>query len=412
MPDILLKPGPTGNGIVPQMPATPTPAALAMKFSSEDGPVSPDAGGTTITTNNGQTIKEDKVTSGLQFGEKQDNKSQDKSAEKIVEKAIEEAPKKEEVVTPRPEVRTEEVKKVEEVVTTNGKPKITPITPVKKKDQVAPEADTFDYTKYSDSDKTNLKNMSRQSREAYVKLLDENKQLSSLKDSNYLQHEQGYTLSPEYRELQDKNYKIRTEGKCWEDALTAIKEGKKFRDIIGFDENGQAKLSEERLPTTTDEIRIGNNLSLCIQAAQQTNGQISQYPNQFKQRISQDMRSIDEEQKARFAWVSDPKLLDHPVDIEGRGEVKVRQIKDDFKSMFPSYLANTAAVDVAANLFVALNIQSSELRDAKNGQQVAIIKQQEVARGEPSSDTRTVENGNTTRKGVPSTFSLEGMPSR
>ena len=60
---------------------------------------------------------------------------------------------------------------------------------------------------------------------------------------------------------------------------------------------------------------------------------------------------------------------------------------------------------------VALQIQAAELREARNGQAVAEIKQAEIGRAEPSSETSPTSNGKINPKGVPSVFTLEGMPS-
>ena len=84
-------------------------------------------------------------------------------------------------------------------------------------------------------------------------------------------------------------------------------------------------MSNEIQPSDRDEIRIANNLSLCNQTAGQVGAQLQNYPEQFKQRLNTDMQSINNEQQARFSWVSDPKLLDYSVHIEGLGDRKIRE---------------------------------------------------------------------------------------
>lgn len=252
--------------------------------------------------------------------------------------------------------------------------------------------------------------MSRQSREYVAKMIDENKQLSTLKDSNYLQHEQGYTLSPDFQKLQNKTYLAQTEAKCWEASLLNIKAGKPIQEITGFSPNGEPIFDKAHTATDADEIRITNNLYACNQAAQQLSEQLQSFPQQFKQRIGQDLQTINEVQKEKFAWVADPKLLDYSITVDGQGEQKLKDIKNNFKSVFPSYLANSVAVDVASNLMVSLMIQSAELKEARNGQQIEQIKRQEVQRGEPSSDAAVTEPSKLAAKGIPSVFSLEGLP--
>jgi len=284
---------------------------------------------------------------------------------------------------------------------------IKPVTPVKEQKE-----DQFDYSKFSQQEVTNLKNMSRQSREYVAKLIDENKQLQTLKDATYLQHEQGFVLSPDYQNLQQKASFASVEGQCWEQALLNIRAGKTFRDIVGFDpKTGEPVMSEERNPTDRDEIRVNNNLSACINASKQFDAGLEQFPQQFKHRVGQDMATIDSVRKQKFSWIADPKILDYTVSIEGQGEKRVRDIKNDFKSMFPNYLSSTPGVEVASDLMVALVIQGAELAEARNGKQIEQIKREEIGRGEPTSDAREVRPTSLSAKGIPSVFSLDGFPS-
>jgi len=394
-----IKPSVVGQGITPQMPTEPTKEALAMTFTADSSLIGKDDG-TTITTDKGIEIKTEPAAVNTD------------STVKTVE-AVKEEVKPTTEVKPKEEKKSvltpPEGKKEEKIVAKVGdKPTIKPITPIRDKKE---EADTTDYTKFSQQDQINLKNMSRQSREAYIKLVEENKQLSGLKDSNYLQHEQGYTLSPQYQELQTKDYLARTEGRAWEQALLDIKAGKEFRDITGFDANNNPTYSKARVATDRDEIRITSNLNACIQAVRQNEQTLQTYPTQFKQRITQDLQEIQTERHNRFAWVQDPKLLDYSVEVEGQGQKKISDIKADFKNLFPAYLKSSVGVEVASDMMVAMVIQGAELREARNGQQVATIKQAEMARGEPTSDATELAPSKLREKGVPSVFSLDGLPS-
>lgn len=398
-----IKPVVTGQGITPEMP-TEVPADIkAMEFSIDPTVMNVESGASTIKTNDGVELKETPAEFKTQ---KNDEKTVEAVKKEEVTPKIE-VEKKEEVTPKKEEVKVE-VKKEDTKVA--GKPAIKPISPIK--DKTAAADDTFDYAKYSPQEVINMKNMSRQSRESYAKLIDDNKQLATLKDATYLQHEQGYTLAPEFTELRNKEYLARTEGRCWQDALLNIKAGRPFKEITGFDNQGRPIMSEEKQPSDIDEIRIAGNLTACSNAVNAFQGELQQFPTKFKGRIQQDLREIDAEQHARFAWVQDPKLLEHPIEVEGQGSQKIKDIKTNFKSLFPSYLANTPGVEVASNLMVALMIQSAELREAQNGRQVAQIKQSEAQRAEPTSDTREVTPTKLAAKGVPSVFSLEGLPSR
>lgn len=398
MPDITIKPSVVGKGITPTMPTEPTAEAKAMVFTNDPVLIG-GTDSTTITTDKGLEIKTEAAPIHEEVKTVEAVKEEAKPKQEVT-------PEKKSVLTPPVEVKTD-VKAKTDTKVGETKPAIKPITPVKDKK----EDDTFDYSKYTSDQQQVLKQMSNTAKREYAKVVDENKQLAALKDSNYLQHEQGYTLSPEYQQIQQKNQLAMTEGKCWEQALLDIKAGKEFREITGFDQNGNPILSAPRASTDRDEIRISNNLSACINAVRNNQSELQTFPNQFKQRMTQDLQNINTERHNRFAWVQDPKLLDYSVEVEGQGTQKIGDIKQNFKSLFPPYLSNSIAVEVASDMMVAMVIQGAELREAKNNQQVATIKQKEMQRGEPTSDAAETAPSKLREKGVPSVFSLEGLPS-
>lgn len=411
MPEQLVK-APESSIPRPEMPSEPPQNVKDIKFE-----FNPEL----LTTGGESTIKIDK----------QEVKTSDAEIKKEAEPIIKPPVEKE-------EVKKEEVKieKKEEQKKTGAESVLKPPTEVAKKESeqkkegvsqakeqptkkelitpVKPEGhDSFDYSGYTPQEQITLKNMSRQSRDYVTNLIKENKSLAALKDSTYLQHENGYTLSPEFNEIRQRAYLASTESQCWERALLSIKAGKKFQDVVGFDKNGNPQMGPEKDPTDADEIRIANNLTMCIQAAQQFNGQLQVFPQRFKQQVQADLQAVDQAQREQFAWVADPKLLDYSVSVDGQDK-KLSQIKADFKSILPVYWQSSPIADVASNLMVALVIRTNELNEAKNGRQVAEIKQKEIARGEPSSDNASTEVGQIKINGklIPSVFNLDGMPGR
>ena len=415
MADEQLKPATDAGRIpTPVMPSEPPQAVKDMTFSI-DPTVLGQPSDSTIKVD-GKEVKTEPAEVKKEVAKKESEpvlKAPKEEITKVDTKVPADKPKEEpkkevkepvSVLKPLTEVKKDDVKK-DEPVKVDKKPDI--ITPVK------PEGhDAFDYSSFTPQEQITLKNMSRQSREYTANLIKENKQLAALKDSTYLQHEQGYTLSPEYQEIQQRNYLAQTEAKCWERALLKIKAGKKFQDIVGFDQKtGQPVMGAEKDPSDQDEIRISNNLTLCSQYVGQYNNVLQTYSQRFRQQVQSDLQAIEQTQKERFAWVADPKLLEYSINIDGTDK-KVKDIKSDFKNILPIYRQNDVLADVASNLFVAMVIQGAELKEARNEQQIAEIKKQEAVRAEPSSDNvdsqvkKTEINGKT----IPSMFSLEGAP--
>jgi hypothetical protein len=413
--DITIQPD-TGKGVIPQMPLEPPKEAKEMVFSTEhlNTVLGKEPGQSTITID-GKEIKEEKplIKEEVRKEEsvkKEEVKKEDKAENKVEEKKLEplikppkeekKEEKKEEVkVESRPEVIKEdkkEVKKIDQL-----------ISPVK------PTDDTFDYAKYNQEEQHVLKNMNRTSREYVSKLMEKVKTVPELEKGLYLQHENAYVISPEFQALRQKEYFLRKEHAAFEDALINIRAGKPFKVPTKYDDNGNLLLSEERTAGDKDQISIEAQLAGYIQQIGAVNSQIREMPVKYREFVNNGLKAIEDERKNRFAWAQDSKLLDYTVETE-HGEVPIKKVIEDFVNIWPSYLRNDPGVRVCADMFVALQIRTAELKRALNSSTKEEIKKDEEQLVEPSSDIRTVDvvkkkiNG----KEIPEKFSLKGMPGR
>jgi len=387
-----------------QLPSAPPEEALKMDFQFNPSLLdSEGSSGTVITNDRGEKIEEIKpsIKEENATPTKEDTKREE--VKKVEITPILKAPKEEKKAETTSSLPVE--KKETEIPTRMG------LKPIGLPEKKGAEADAFDYSGFSSQEVINLKNMSRQSREYTSGLIKERRELEKLKDANYLQHENAYTLSPEYHSIRTKVINGRSEAQAWKAALIAIKEGKPFVEPIDRDpKTGALIYGKEQQANSEDEIRISQSLQTCINYEQAALGELNQFPDRFKRQIQQDSATIEQVRKQQFAWQADPKLLDYSVTTE-QGEKTIKQLMGDFKSMFPAYLQNQIGVSVAADLLVALAIRTAELNEAQKGRGVAEIKSAEAARGEPSSDNVDSSFGNSTSKnGVPRTFSLSGSP--
>lgn len=409
--DIIIQPD--SKGAKPQMPSEPPKEVKEMTFSPPPESLFEGNGGTIMTDNGtklsetpkeftNEKTKETVVEQGKKAEDKvveQPKKDEGKKDEKKVESRKEEpksvlkpptdAPKKDEKVVEQGAKGSEGTTKIPTVT--------APITPPTK------EKDDFDYTGYSQSEVTNLKNMSRQSRDWVAGLVKEKKTLEPLKDSTYLQHEQAYTLNPEYQQMQQSVRAASVEGEFWREQALNIKAGKPFRDLLGFKQDGSPQVSDEKQPSDADEMRVMNNYTLCTQEAQRRLGKLQEYPTQFKSRITADLGEISKKRGELFAWVQNPQLMDHSVEIEGRGDVKLADLKKDFLSLLPLYHQSNPIAQVAADLFIGLQIRNAELREARKTSAVASIQDEEQQRAEPTSDTAPSQEKKENGK-IPSSF--------
>src|ERR1017187_160472 len=391
-----------GGNITPQMPKEPPKEVLEQTFSLDPSIKIGEHSGQTISNDEGKKIETVvPAKEEVAIPAKEEVKVDVPVKEEVKKEEVKEEVKKEAKPILRPPTEKKDTTKITEAA--KSKVVVKPIVPPVKTDE------SFDYTGFSQQEVVNLKNMSRQSREFAAKLIHENKQLAGLKDSNYLQHEQGYTLAPEYQDLQSKAYMANVEGQAWKQQLLNIRAGKPFRDVVGFNDNGTPKFGDEQPATDEADIRLSNNMQKCMSFAQQYQGQLQNIPQQFKQRIATDLQAMHDVQKQQFSWVADPKLLDYEMTTPN-GDKTIKQIKDEFKSIWPSYLQNSPAVDVASDLMVALQIRTQELEQANTGKTIAETLKEEVLRGEPGSTDKPIKE--TEAIGGVSTFSLAGMPNR
>ena len=251
------------NGIKPEQPLEPPKEVKDMTFSFNPEVLSGEGGTTTITDGHGQVIKEESkvpVEGVVPVGDKptkEEVSAKPETTPAPKKETTQPEPKKESLFkAPKETVSTEKVTDVipaKKEMPSGDKPLIKPITlGDKKQDQ-----DPIDYSKFSQDEVRELKQMSNQAKVFAAKLIEENKDLRKVKDSTYLQHEEAYVLDPGFKEAQSGVYLAQTEAQAWEDALLAIKDGKPFVQPIGRDpKTGALVFSKEMQADTRDELRI------------------------------------------------------------------------------------------------------------------------------------------------------------
>lgn len=265
-----------------------------------------------------------------------------------------------------------------------------------------------DYTGFSAEEVTHLKAMSNEAFAYTSKLIKDNKELAKLKDGSFLQHPDAYILTPDYQNTIQEIQRAEVESKAWRDALVLCEEGKAFKTPIGFNkQTGQLVFSEEMQPTADLKVQLADVLSQVNGVKNNLQGKLSNMGEQFKQRVATDRQMAQAEREKRFAWVAKPEMLDWTVATKA-GDIPIKQIKEDFKAVFPPYDRSTVGVEVAADLMVAFLILEGELQNALAGKTTAEVKMEEVKRAEPSSDAAERQIG--TEIGGVKHFSLEGLP--
>lgn len=287
-----------------------------------------------------------------------------------------------------------------------GKEKIIPISPVAAKG----ERIQRDYTGHSTEEVEVFKKMSDEGYQFTKQLLQKNKELSKLEGATYLQHDMAYILNPEYQTLKTDVHYLNGESEHWKQQLLLMKQGKPIHDIKGWSKDGRIVMGGEHQPTAELEEEVRKRMYACDTQIQQRSTALQEYPTKFQTQIKQDRALIEQEMKSRFSWENDPALMDYelPIDYEdGTKNVSIKQIREDFLLLLPSYERHSVGARVAANLMVALRIGHAEIASMKAGGQVQQTLKEEVTKAEPTTkvgaakDDKKKVNGVTEFSGEP-----------
>ena len=267
---------------------------------------------------------------------------------------------------------------------------------------------TRDLTGFSPEEQAILKQMSNPAYEYTVKVLKEKKELEALKSSHYLQSEDGYTLSPEYKQLSQDVHYANAESSIWLQQLQDIDRGEEWQPFEGWSKDGQPVFGSKQKPTKLAEEQIRMAMNRCLQVKQEVAGQLQQIPGKYKQIIQNDNQVIKNKMAELFSWEKDPSVLEQTIDVGGK-ELPIKQIKQDVVNLFPVYHRNSVGVEAASNMYVALRIYANEIANLKQQLEVASIKKNEAIRGEPTGDTRPAVKTGKAIGGV-TTFDMSDLP--
>lgn len=378
----------------------PTPAELAVEFSTEQLPslsdIEPDT--RTIPDKVVEVKKEGVPTpkANDKANETNETKEDSKTDEKVKEEDDEKA----------------EDTKVEEVAESGVSKYLKP--PKGKEGVKTPDKagtkDSFDYSKYSPQQVTYLKNMSREAREFTANLIKETTELGKLKDSNYLQHPEAYVLDPAYRELTSTVENMSNEARHWQEQLMLCKSGKPVRDIQGYDKNGKLVMGPEIPPSDEVEEKLRMNVSQAHNSINSIQGQLKDYPNKYSSRVKGDMAAIENHRNSIFEWNKNPELLEYSVEMEDGSDKSIKSIRDDYVNMWPQYMRNDPRTKAGGDLMASLVLVKAELRELSKSKSIATTKQSEKERVEPNSTTKPAPKNSQEINGVKE-FSSKDMPS-
>jgi len=270
-------------------------------------------------------------------------------------------------VEPKVEAKVEP-KKDEKAPTEDGI--IRPKAAQQRQQQQQQQPDSRDYNGFDAETVAALKRMPNESYNVVHKQLREFEQLKQQKVGSYLQHPQAYTLSPEYAQASAMVGQAEYEIQHYEQQLLNIRAGKDWTVLTGFDQKtGQPIVSPAQKASDESDIRVANTLSQLSQQAEQFRRQRSDITANFQKRIEAENQMINQVRAQRFGWVADPKTLDDTVEVVIKGTptpIPIKQVIADFKNLFPPHHHASPILDVAADMFVAMQIKEQENRELRS----------------------------------------------
>lgn len=300
-----------------------------------------------------------------------------------------------------PEVKTQEVK-------TQEKPK------AKKQEDELPPIDEWDeddrpfVNKMSKEASTHFRGKLKSLKEASDTLKKQLEEASKNPKETFYNHPKGYMLTPEYQETSSKLEKAIYEVEFYKQQLNRVRNGQPWQAIHGYDDDGNPKFSptykatEQAADTLLTEI---NRITMSGQSIQQ---ELEKLEKSHSDAVKQNNDTLLNERKKRFAWRQDEKLLDSDLEIEGYGKAKINKVISDFKQLFPAAYRDHPVTDVAADLFIALQMALGQSKTLEGKAKTEENLRKELLTTEPPINGEGLKTGKGASKVVE--FDDDGMP--
>lgn len=246
----------------------------------------------------------------------------------------------------------------------------------------------FDYKDYTPQETEYLKNMSRPARNFASNLIKQNRELAKVKVDSYHQHPNAYVLHPEFQQLNINVHKASMEEQFWATQLEKCKKGEKVRDLAGYNQQGELVSGNEIEPNSSIEEKIRVNMMQTSQMASKFRNDLQNFPKQYQNNTNNVFKGIEEHRHQYFDWVKNPELMEYEFTDKNGATTSVKDARNKFLNIWPSFMRQDKGVQVAADLMVALILSDAQNAELLKGKQVADIIKEEGKRVEPSSQIR------------------------
>jgi hypothetical protein len=264
------------------------------------------------------------------------------------------------------------------------------------------KSEARNYDDFDESERPLLKQMSNAAFEKYAKnkreLIEAKSQIEELskqspevkKLENLHEHPEAYTLSDEYKEAASNYGKAETEFKHWKQQLINVRNGEPWQSIEGYNDKGQIVVGKQQYQANpSSEIDIESALQEAKNFMTQFGQQASQIQHNYSSDYANANNMLVDEQKKYFEWEGDDKKLNIPVEtVEGKSKT-IQDIKKSFSDSMPKNFKKHPITNLASNLYVTLQLYSSELSKLKKQLDIVETNKKDSRRVEPKSTSKT-----------------------
>lgn len=219
--------------------------------------------------------------------------------------------------------------------------------------------------KFDGLDDEEKRMFTRMSNEAYARLYPqylEHKKLKEdfetikaenekLKGQGIYEHENAFSITPEYQQLSDTVTRLGSEADFWQQQLALAKAGENWAPFIGYDDKGTARFGEPREGTPQAEAAIMACLTKAYTLQSQYSGQLESFKSQFSNQHKSFIGHLAETEKKIF---------------QGADMVKLTKAAESKLNLFPAHIQRHPVTQSLAKALVVIDGLLAMIRTQKN----------------------------------------------
>ena len=241
-----------------------------------------------------------------------------------------------------------------------------------------------DYSKFGQEDAKYLKQMSNEAFEHFSKRTEEiatlQKELESAKNAD-VDHPDAYVLSDDYRDAFTNVTKAQQEQQHWRNQLINIRNGKGWQNIEGYDNAGRMVLGKQQYkPTQQAEIDVEMAMNEAAGLNRKYTSEMDNVSNSYKKNYNEAVTLLEREQDTNFAWRTNDDIANESIVLPNVGKTTIKTVKDSFTEALPKSFRKHPMSELAANLFVTLQLATAQASSEKAAAKEAKRKEPKARR--------------------------------